>query len=200
MHVLRSGNFWLLGAVFSLFVTAGLSISVNLVPFASDLGIPRERAAILLSIAALFSSAGKLTFGVIADRVDQRVALWIALVLKIVAWLFLMAEPSFAVLTFAIALFGLGGGATMPVQGAMIGSLFGRAHFGQVMGLMHTLMLLLPVCGPPLAGHFHDVTGDYGLALRVFLGALLLATLLLWFVRIPGPETTAVSTESAVTS
>ena len=84
----------------------------SLVPYASDLGIPRERAAYILSCFALFTSLGKVSFGLLVDRIDKRVALWLALGLQTAGWLLLLSQPGFELLLVAAALFGLGTGSS----------------------------------------------------------------------------------------
>ncbi len=142
------------------------------------------RAAYILSCFALSTSAGKVLFGLIVDRIDMRAALWCALGLQATGWLLLLSQPGFELFLAAASLFGVGTGALMPVQGAMIGAVFGRAVFGQVMGLMGPFMLIPLVVSPPLVGYLYDTTGSYTLPFTLFLACFAIPAILLLFLRI----------------
>lgn len=183
--LLRQPAFWLLAAIFGLIASASIGLVSNLVPYASDLGIPRERAAYILSCFAIFTSFGKVLFGVLVDRIDKRAALWLALGLQAMGWLLLLSQPRFEFFLVAVSLFGLGTGSSMPIQGAMLGAIFGRDVFGRVMGLMGPVMLLPLVVSPPLIGHLYDTTGSYTLPFTLFLASFAVPAALLIFLRVP---------------
>ena len=73
----------------------------------------------------------------------------------------------------------------MPIQGAMLGAVFGRDVFGRVMGLMGPVMLLPLVVSPPLIGHLYDTTGSYTLPFTLFLASFAVPAALLIFLRVP---------------
>jgi predicted MFS family arabinose efflux permease len=183
--LVRQPAFWLIASIFGIIASASVVLVTSLVPYASDLGIPRERAAYILSCFALFTSLGKVSFGLLVDRIDKRVALWLALGLQAAGWLLLLSQPGFELLLVAAALFGLGTGSSMPIQGAMLGAVFGRAVFGRVMGLMGPVMLVPLVVAPPFVGYLYDTTGSYTLPLTLFLASFAISATLLLFLRIP---------------
>jgi cyanate permease len=69
-------------------------------------------------------------------------------------------------------LLGSAGGGMLPLLGAVVGSRFGPAAFGQVMGLLGPFTTLAAV-GPWIAGYLRDATGSYDQAWVVFLLMLL---------------------------
>jgi MFS family permease len=183
--LLRQPTFWLLAAIFGLMTTAPITMLSNLVPYASDLGISRPQAALVLSCFALSTAAGKILFGLSADRFDERVALALSLAIQTGAWLIFLSQPGLGLFLVGGALFGLGAGGVMPLQGAMIGAAFGRAIFGQVMGLMGPVMLVFTVAAPPLVGYLYDATASYTLPFTMLLGAFAGPAILLLFLRLP---------------
>ncbi len=183
--LLRSRSFWLLAAIFGLMGTAPIALMSNLVPFASELGISRPRAASVLSGLALSACFGKIFFGLTVDRIDKRAALALALAIQASGWLIFLSEPGFGYFLLAGCLVGLGMGALLPVQGAMIGAAFGRSAFGQAMGLMGPFALVFTVTTPPLVGYLWERTGSYALPMTLLLGAFVLPALLLPFLRLP---------------
>jgi hypothetical protein len=60
----------------------------------------------------------------------------------------------------------------------MVGRRFGLAHMGRAMGLMSTAMLPFNLGGLHLVGATYDASGSYATAFQLFLGAVLLAGLL----------------------
>ncbi len=59
------------------------------------------------------------------------------------------------------AIFGFGMGGVVPLQGALVGRLFGRERFGRVLGLMRPTMLPIQIIGMPIAGAVYDATDSY---------------------------------------
>ncbi len=187
--LLRNRNFLAITlAIGSVFAILG-GLLTNLHAYATDLGISAERASLLLSSFSAFGIVGKLGFGAIADRWDKRALVWIAMATLAAFLGVLLARPSFAWLTAGSAIGGLAIGGFLPLWGALIADCFGREGFGRVMGLMGPLMLPLNVTALQLAPWSFDSTGNYQLALRLFLGWLALAAGALAFVRVPTRDT-----------
>ena len=69
------------------------------------------------------------------------------------------------------------------MQGAAVGATFGRESFGRVLGAMRLPMAGLQVLGVPFAGLVFDATGNYKLAVYVFLALYLLAAVAVFGLR-----------------
>lgn len=179
-EILHRADFWLIAvAVAAVFATHTTLIS-NLAPYAVGQGLSASAAATLISIVAMTGMAGTLLFGLIADRVDLRLALAAAMLLEGVA-LVLFRHGAFAwELRVASGMLGIAAGAAFPIWGTLLGRAFGPLNYGRVMGLMDPLMITpLIVVSSPLAGRIFDVTGHYRAVFDMFLVALFLAGLLL---------------------
>ena len=71
--------------------------------------IDKQAATYFFSVLAVFSLIGKLVFGLIADRIHPRHALWVAVVLLAAGWAVLLGHPGYALLlAAALALLGTG--------------------------------------------------------------------------------------------
>ena len=151
----------------------------------AHVGVDAERAAYLISAVAVFGMLGKLLFGVVADRVDLRAGLAVAIALVILSLVLLVFGVGYAVLLAASACLGLAAGGMLPVWGALMAVLFGAANYGRVMGLMNPVMMPLVVLGSPFAGWSYDVSGDYVLACAVFVVVLVASMFALARVRLP---------------
>ncbi len=186
--LLRERNFWVIGMSVGLcFATLG-SLIANLPRHAADLGIEKLAASFLLSALSAAGIVGKIGFGALADRVDKRLLMWIAIAMLALYFGALRLQIGYGALLGMSIVGGLSFGGFLPMWGALIGMCYGRESFGRVMGLM------APVMGPlnwlvfPLTGWVRDTTGSYDLAWVAFIGALALAALLLAFLRPPERE------------
>ena len=186
--ILRQGNFWLVAIVLGLLFCVYTSLLSNLAPLATGRGSSAEQAALLISTIAVCGMVGKLLFGFVADRIDLRVGLAIAVGLVILSLLLLIPEATFSLLLIASAALGLAAGGMLPVWGALMAVLFGASNYGRAMGLMNPVMMPLVVLGPPFAGWSHDTTGDYTLAFSVFAALLAASLVMLARVRLSDPE------------
>jgi MFS family permease len=180
VEILHRTDFWFVAlAVGVLFATYTALLS-NLAPYAVGQGLTGAAAATLISTVAMTGMAGTVLFGLVADRVDLRLALAAAMILECVA-LALFRHAAFAwELRVASGTLGVAAGAAFPIWGTILGQAFGPLNYGRVMGLMDPLMITpLILVSSPVAGRIFDVTGNYRTVFDMFLGALLLAGLLL---------------------
>lgn len=184
--LLRDRNFLLAAMGFALVFTSPIVTTTHLVSFAEDLGVSRRDASWVLSAVATCSLLGKIVFGLVVDRVDPRHALYLAVALLAGGWAVLLGDPGYTGLLLAGSLMGLGIGAVLPVQGVVLGLVFGRAGFGQVMGLGGLLTLPFIAGAGPAVGRLYDMTGRYDVAFGAEIAVLLLAGVLFAGLRFPG--------------
>lgn len=182
--LLRERNFWLVAIAMSLLFGVYTGLLSNLVPFALGVGVESERAAFLISVLALAGIVGKLSFGTIADRVDLRGGLAVAMLLVILGLVAYLLAESYTVLLLGSIALGLAAGGMLPVWGALLAVLFGATNYGRVMGMMNPVIMPLTLLGPPLAGMVFDATGSYRFAFVGFIVALLLGLSLLPMIRL----------------
>lgn len=192
-------DFWIIALSVGIMFGAFTGTLGNLVPFARDLGIPLDQAALLMSIAAFMAIPGTLIFGAIADHVDIRAALAVIMVAIASGLLFFIGNPSHTSLMIGSFLVGIGGGGMIPVWSAMLARIFGAVNFGRTMGLMNPMLMFFSLLSPPLAGLIHDLSGSYHFAFLSYATALLLATLTLPLIKGTGevsmPVTSAAQTQ-----
>jgi cyanate permease len=77
----------------------------------------------------------------------------------------------------AAALYGFAwGGSGGGMLQAIRAEYFGRKHLGKITGINQFVVAGFTLAGTIFAGHVHDATGEYTIALYVFVGAVALAT------------------------
>ncbi|MCB1693813.1 MAG: MFS transporter [Pseudomonadales bacterium] len=180
-----AANFWLLVVTIGLLFCTQSATLVHMVPRVTDMGIDLVQASFIASASAAMGLVGKLVYGVLVDRWDVRHALWMGIAFQVAGQLFMLFVPGYAGFLVGAMLFGFGMGGMVPMQGAIVGIVFGRASFGRVLGAMRPPMAAIQVIGVPFAGWMYDVTGSYQPAFVTFLGFYLLAALVVLGLKVP---------------
>jgi len=178
------GFWWLAGALGLLFGTYS-SILSNITPYAKQLGHQEDAASGLIMVVAVSGLLGKLLFGVAADRLGHKLALWSAQLLVATGFVLLALEPSYFLVMLACVSLGLAAGGMLPVWGAFIADIFGLQSYGRAFGLMSPIITLVVMLGFPLTGRLYDVTGSYSLCLWIFAGLMGVAAALVVPLRLP---------------
>ena len=187
-EILRDARFWLIALPIALNFFGLSAVLTHAVPHVTDLGVSATAAALVLSAMAGAGAIGKPLFGTLTDYMDKRATLALCIALQLAGVMMLIYVRSYPFLVAAGAIFGLGMGGVVPLQGALVGAAFGRRSFGRVMGLMSPAMLPIQMLGVPFAGHVFDRTGSYRPAFQVFIAAFLLSLAALSRLRLPELE------------
>ena len=93
---LKTGQLWIVCSIYVLVSFSTQTVMVHLAPHASDLGASPAQAAVIVSIMGALSMAGRVVMGLTGDRLGQRRAITIILVVLVVAliWLRFLTYPS----------------------------------------------------------------------------------------------------------
>jgi len=171
--ILRERYFWAMLVALVPIVVAPVALTGNLAPYAGDLGISAQAAGGMMSIWALCNILGKVSFGYLADRIEQRLLYLLALLPSVMALLLLLLAPSYLTLLLAMMALGVGSGGYLPLIGMMISRHFGVLAYGSVVGLF-LMCTRATVLAPPGAGWVRDHFGSYD---YFWIGVLLLFAL-----------------------
>jgi MFS family permease len=196
-EVLTSRSYWLIGCCLGLLFMSYTAVLSNLGLYVTGQGIHVSSTTTLVGAVALFGLIGKLVLGYAADRVGLRSGLWIALGLAGTGILIFSFEPIYAWMIVASVLMGLAAGGMLPVWGGLVAAAFGTASFGRVMGLLMPVISVLVMPGFMIAGASSDATGSFTLAMRIFVGLIGLAALLLLGLQLPGSPGPEETTDAA---
>jgi MFS family permease len=184
-QLLRDRNFWVIGlgvgAAFSMIT----GVITGLAPYATDLGHDARSASLLLSALAFSAAVAKPVIGALADRIDKRILLWASVAAFGGAAAILLAHPGYPLLVGGACLLGLAAGGFLPLWTALIGDCYGRASYGQVMGLMSPAMLPFNMFSPWFVHRVFDATGSYDGAFATFAVASLGVAASFLLLRLP---------------
>lgn len=177
-EAIRGRSFWLIGFTYFIYLMGvGLGV-VHFVPNLIGLGMSAQRAAAIFSVAMLVSTLGKPAMGILADRLNARVALAIALLSLSCAFLLLTEASHPLVLIQLVIFYGIGVGAPVALVPMLMAESVGLKAFGTLVGLLGIFGMLGTATGPMFAGRIFDVTGVYTTAFILTSVFLFIAALL----------------------
>lgn len=181
----RQSSFWLLAVAFGL-TMAGLSgVLLYQIPLLVDRGLPATHASLVLGATAAMGVVGKLGFGALLDRFDQRRVAAICFCLQAAGVLLLWQTSGPFLLGCYVVLYGYAMGGNATLQASLVAEAFGRGHFGAISARMIPFVVVAQAVGVPATGYLRDVTGSFGPALATIVVASLLAAVVVLRVRLP---------------
>ncbi|HEX9897409.1 MAG TPA: MFS transporter [Dehalococcoidales bacterium] len=162
-EALRTRAFWYLALamLFQLLIVS--AVTTHMMPYLSSIGIARSTASLIASAVPLSSVIGRLGFGWLSDRIDQRYIMATGCALMSLGLLCftlaVMLNPLY--LLIAVPFFSIGFGGNATVRASVVRDYFGRKSFGAIHGLVMGLAVVGTITGPPLAGWVFDTWGSY---------------------------------------
>lgn len=140
---------------------------VHLAPYATDHGIARSAAVLLVSAIGIGSTAGRFFVGGLADRVGRPPALaatYGGMALALVIWI---SSTSFWPLALFAVLFGIAYGSWVALLPAVVMDYFGGRNVSGLIGILYTSAGIGTLIGPSAAGFAFDVSHSYLLPIVV---------------------------------
>ncbi|HYR95980.1 MAG TPA: MFS transporter [Candidatus Binatus sp.] len=182
---MRQANFWLLAAAFGLTMAGLASVLLYQMPLLLDRGFPESLASLVLGATAGMGVVGKLGFGALLDRFDQRRVAAACFCLQSAGVFLLWQTRSLPLLACYVVLYGYAMGGNATLLASLNGAVFGRLHYGAIAGRMSPFLVLAQGFGVPATGYLRDHTGSYGPVLATVVVAGLVAAGIVLRVRLP---------------
>lgn len=157
----RSRKFWLLYAAIFLGSIGVFIPFVHLVPFAVDLGISSQQAAILIGLIGAGNVFGRFVLASIGDRVGRSNALTGLTAGMGISLLLWPAATGFWTLGAFAVTFGAFAGGCIALYPAVAADTFGSRWSSGILGVLYTSVGVAAVVGPTLAAAAFDHTGSY---------------------------------------
>jgi MFS family permease len=154
-------NFWLIAAAFALTVMGLSATLLHLISFLRDRGISGAHAAWALGATAGVGVLGKLGFGALLDRFEQRRVIMWCFGLQALGLVFLTATNGWVSLLLFVLIYGFAMGGNATLQATVLGECFGRLHYGTIAGRMSPFIVFGQALAIPLAGGIRDAFGTY---------------------------------------
>ncbi len=157
----------------------------HLVLFAIGVRITAVIASLALGTIGLSSIIGRLTMGLLLDRIGITQALVICYTINVGSALILMITKSESSLFLFAFTFGFSFGGRTTLEVPLASSFVGLANLGIMSGMFETAFGVGGFIGPYLGGRMYDMMGQY---YEVFLICTLLSVLSLAITLILRPE------------
>jgi MFS family permease len=160
-ETLATGAFWIVFAANLFWMIGFYMVSVHLAAYGTDLGLSPMSAAFAVSLIGGGSIFGKVSMGVISDRIGPRKVLAINMFLAGLSIFGLVASGSAFWIYFLAALFGFAYGGIAPQVPVLAAQFFGLSSLGSILGVLIFSGAVGGALGPLLGGKIFDLTRSY---------------------------------------
>ena len=164
-QALRTRDFWLYAASFSLIILAVVGCNFHLPALLSDHGASPRVIASVVAIGSAGSLFGRLFTGIMLDRFPVRGVAGVFLLGQVIGFLMLLDGLRWALP--AGFLLGAIQGAEIDVMGYVIVRRFGRLAYSRIVGTCFGITLIGAIVGPIVMAAIFDRTGSYDIGLMV---------------------------------
>jgi MFS family permease len=200
-EALRTPTFWLLAAFHGLRNVPYAGVTVHLVPLLVWKGLDEPAAAFYVGLTALATVVSRPLTGWLGDRQSKQMIGAVGVLLG-AAGLAVLAYGDgawWALVLFAV-LFSFGDGVNS-VTWALVGDVFGRAHFATIRGWISMFQSFASMPAAVYTGWVYDRTQSYTQALIAFVICYGAAAIVLWLVPHPTrPAPVEVAASRALTA
>jgi MFS family permease len=179
----RTRSFWLCVLIWMLFASNAFLVFTHVVPRATDIGYSAMAAATILSVIGGTAAIGRITMGILSDRIGRKATAILCTVLQATATVGFVLVPDLWLFYLFAVLYGLGHGGMAPAMAALVGEIFGVGRIGTMLGLLEVSFGVGAAIGPAVGGYVFDVTGSYLIAFSLGGLVMLLVILLTVFIR-----------------
>jgi MFS family permease len=186
VEAIRSSAFWLLVITFGISSIGVTGLNLHVYSYVTDLGHSPVVAATVMSVIASMQLASPLAWGVLAERIDAKIAAMLRFVVQGVGLGLAISTDNLGCLYSGFFLYGIGLGGNMVLPDILWANYFGRRSLGKVRGMGLLISQVLAAAGPPFFGFLFDITGGYGLSFTIFGVALMTSAILSLMLRPPG--------------
>jgi MFS family permease len=177
-EALRTRAFWLLVVTFGISSMGVTGLNLHVFSYVTDIGYSSVVAASVMSVIASMQLASPLAWGVLAERVDARIAAMLRFVVQAIGLGLAILTGDLFSLYAGFFLYGIGLGGNMVLPDILWADYFGRRSLGRVRGMGLLMSQVLAAVGPPFFGFLFDATGSYGLSFAIFGAALMTSAFL----------------------
>jgi MFS family permease len=165
----RTRSFWMIVLAQFCFALSAAGAVNHMVAHLIDSGYAAGNAALIMSFTFGFMSVGKVSLGLLADRVSARVALMLNFAGQALGLILALQVGHILILPLFVLFFGLTLAPPLMLIPLLIAESLGLRRYGALMGLTQIANTIGAVAGPLVAGRVFDVTHSYTSAFELFV-------------------------------
>lgn len=177
-------QFWLIWFMYCFGAIAGLMV-IGHIAIIADIQAQIKWGFALVAILAVFNSGGRIIGGFLSDRIGRNKTLILMFALQAANMLMFSNYTSMASLTVGVCIAGIAYGSLLGIFPALTYDYFGLKNSGINYGLVFTAFGAAGLIGPLTAGKIVDVTGSYNNAYLAAAVILVIAAIMVKFLRQP---------------
>jgi len=163
-QAIHTRQLWLIFSIYFISTVCLQTIVVHIVAHATDVGIPANIAATILSAIGVVSIVSKVGTGIALDRIRCKPILITIAAISSCAFLLLQVPVQLWIFYIFAALFAAGYGGWSTAQSPTVAEYFGLRSHGAILGTTYFAVGLGSAAGPYAAGLIFDTTESYNLA------------------------------------
>jgi len=184
-EAIRTRQFWMLSAIYFLFVYCARALTVHIYAHAVDLGISGAIAASLIAFVGGFSIPGRLIMGSLGDKIGYKHATIVTFTLITAAFVWLPLANEVWMLYLFSAIYGIGFGGMYTLISPMVADLFGLGSHGVIFGTVFLSGSIGGAIGPVIMGLIFDISGSYQIGFLLLVTASAIAIVLATLISKP---------------
>ena len=160
-EVLKSRAIWMLTVV-GIIYGMGLGLVVNHgVLHLTDIGYDPMPAAQILSVMIICSGIVRFPIGWLADRIEPRWIIFLAMILNIAGFVGIWKAPSFGLLMVLGSIYGISYGTLMTIMPTIQGNYYGPEIYANIIGFFGPFVTVIGAVVPTIAGYAVESMGSY---------------------------------------
>jgi MFS family permease len=199
-QALKTSVFWILSLANFACCAAHSGPIFHMVSYASYCGVEPLTAATVLGVAGLAAMGGRVTCGLLADRIGAKRTLTACLILQAAAIALYALAHDLDTLYAVSVLFGFSYGGAMPLYAILVREHFPAKIMGSVFGVVAMIAALGMALGPPAGGWLFDRFGGYGWLYVASSAIGIAAALLAMSVRLQRPHPVGLAAAASVSN
>lgn len=166
---IHTRQLWMICAVYFTIYYSTQTMMVHIAPHAVDLGISAVSAAGIISTIGATSILGRFIMGAAGDRIGNKRALSVCLLVLTSALIWLQFTKDLWRLNLFAGIYGFAHGGFFALLSPLVAESFGMRSHGAILGVVICLGVLGAVVGPFVTGFIFDATRSYQLAFLIML-------------------------------
>ena len=186
-EMLTTSQFWMLWILYFVGCGAGLMMIGQTSPIAQELaGFTASKAAIGVSVLAIFNALGRIFWGRVSDSIGRMRALFFMYLINAVAiFLYFLIPTTAFFFWLGIALVGATFGGYLATYPACCADFYGTKNVGINYGFLFTAYGVGGLLANIFAPKVKEITKSYNLAFVVFGALCIIAAVLTFVIRPP---------------
>jgi MFS family permease len=155
-------SFWTITVPFAMLMIAQVGFIVHQISFLDPI-MGRSHASIAVALMTAMAVVGRVLFGFVVDRMDQRKAAAVSALSQAAALIVMINTRNEVALFTASAVFGFSVGNMITLPTLIVQREFSAASFGVLVSLVTAICQFTYAFGPGVIGWLRDISGSYAI-------------------------------------